>query len=59
MAATPKKIWPASTPTTSILVSDDCPIEGSYKVFLKQDYWIIGILVELIRNNIEAYFVDI
>ena len=36
VAATPKRICPTSTPTTSTVVSDSCPIEGSYKSFLNQ-----------------------
>ena len=33
VAATPKRTCPTRTPTTSTVVSDSCPIEGSYKLF--------------------------
>ncbi len=33
VATTPKMICPTRTPTTSIDVSDSCPIEGSYNFF--------------------------
>ena len=39
VAAIPKRIWPTNTPTTSIVVSDSCPIEGSYKFFLYECFY--------------------
>ena len=43
VAAMPKRKCPTSTPTTSTVVSDSCPIDGSYKLCSHLNFFIIWI----------------
>ena len=43
VAAMPKRTCPTRTPTTSTVVSDSCPIEGSYNFFSHLIFIIIRI----------------
>ena len=56
VAAIPKRICPNSTPTTSIVVNDSCPIEGSYKFYLEKICFIISISSEFMRTVVSQFY---